>query len=63
MNTRKVKAIMAEKGISPKQLIEKSGVSANVVRLGLAGKVKTSIVSIGKIARALGVNPEEIIDD
>lgn len=63
MNIKRVKALMAEKGMNQKQLIDRAHVAPNVVRLGLAGKVKPSIVSVGRIAKALEVSPEEILDD
>lgn len=59
LNIYKIKVIMAEKEIENKQLSEMAGIS----RAGLGGifrKGKAATVTVGKLAKALGVPVEEI---
>lgn len=62
MNIKKVKALMAKQQLTQKALAEKAGVALNVLQLGLNGKRKTSVKCIGRIASALGVEAEEIME-
>lgn len=61
MDVFKVKTMMAKQGLTTQELSKRAGVAYNVVYLALKGRKKTSFVSIGKIAAALGVEPEEIM--
>lgn len=62
MNTKKVRALMAKQQLTQKALAKKAGVALNVLQLGLSGKRKTSVKCIGRIAAALDVDVEEIMD-
>ena len=61
MDVFKVKALMAEQGLTTQELSKRAGVAYNVIYLALKGRKKTTLVSIGKIAAALGVDVTEIM--
>ena len=61
MDAFKVKVLMAKQGLTTQELSRRAGVAYNVIYLALKGRKKTTLVSIGKIAKALGVEPDEIM--
>lgn len=61
MDVFKVKTLMAKQGLTTQELSKRAGVAYNVIYLALHGRRKTTLVSIGKIAAALGVEPAEIM--
>ncbi|WP_276691170.1 helix-turn-helix domain-containing protein [Acidaminococcus massiliensis] len=56
-----IELLMARQMITQKQLSAASGVSCYTLRLVLRNKKNTSPRTIGKIAWALGVDPEAIV--
>ncbi len=60
---QKVELIMADNCITYDDLAKKSGLSRFTIQKMLAGKVDTRPVTVGKIAKALGVNAKELIED
>ena len=62
LNAKKLRFIMARKEVGVRELAEKAGISAAVSRY-TRGITKPSIKSLGKIANALDVEVEEIIED
>lgn len=61
MDVFKVKTLMAKQGLTTQELSKRAGVAYNVIYLALKGRKKTTLVSIGKIAAALGVDVTEIM--
>lgn len=59
VNIYKIKVLMAEKGIGNKQLSEMAGISTPGLG-GIFRKGKAAPVTVGKLAKALGVPVEEI---
>lgn len=57
LNKNKVFLLRAEQGLTVGALAEKAGVS----RRDLSADKKVGAKSLGKIAKALGVKPEEIV--
>lgn len=60
---QKVELIMADNCISYDDLAKKSGLSRFTIQKMLAGKVDTRPATVGKIAKALGVKANELIED
>lgn len=63
LNSTKLQNIMAKKELGVCELAKKAGVSTASVSKYTRGLVEPSIKSMGKIANALDVNVEEIIED
>lgn len=63
LNSSKLKKIMANKELSVCELAKKASVSTASVSKYTRGLVEPSIKSIGKIANALNIDLEEIIED
>ena len=63
LNSSKLKKIMANKELSVCELAKKASVSTASVSKYTRGLVEPSIKSIGKIANALNIDVEEIIED
>ena len=63
LNAKKLRFIMARKEVGVRELAEKAGISAAAVSRYTRGITKPSIKSLGKIANALDVEVEEIIED
>ena len=61
MDVFKVMALMAKQGLTTQELSKRAGVAYNVIYLALKGRKKTTLVSSGTIAAALGVEPAEIM--
>lgn len=59
VNIYKIKVLMAEKEIGVKQLSELAGISTPGLG-GIFRKGKAATVTVGKLAKALGVPVEEI---
>lgn len=59
VNIYKIKVLMAEKGIGNKQLSEMAGISTPGLGC-IFRKGKAAPVTVGKLAKALGVPVEEI---
>lgn len=62
LNTLRIKHILLDKSMSRAELAEKAGVSYQRVCSYLTGYCKPSLNTLGKIAKALGVDPGEIIE-
>lgn len=62
INVKKLLILQAELDISIGELAEKSGVSRNTLAAIKAGKTCRPEI-VGKIARALGCNVTEILED
>lgn len=62
LNTLRIKHIMLDKGMSRKDLSESAGLTYQRVCSYLAGYCKPTLNTLGKIAKALGVDPAEIIE-
>lgn len=62
LNTLQIKHIMLDKGMSRKVLAENAGITYQRICSYLTGYCKPSMDTLGKIAKALGVNPAEIIE-
>ena len=63
LNAKKLRFIMARKEVGVRELAEKAGISAAAVSRYTRGITQPSIKSLGKIANALDVEVEEIIED
>ena len=61
VNVEKMNLLLAKKGMLLKNLCEKSGVSEITLRKIRQGKSTPKPVTVGKIAKALNVNVEDII--
>ncbi len=61
INKRKVKFLMGSKLMTQLALAEASGVSRGTINMALL-KGSCSIKTVGKIAKALGVDPVDIIE-
>ena len=59
----KIYALMADQELTQKKLSELSGYSCNAVRNAIKGNVNCKPATAGKIARALGVDVTEILED
>ena len=62
INARKIKLIMAEKGMTQSVLSEKCGLSRQSIST-IMGRGTCSVVSAGKLAQGLGVPAEEIVKE
>lgn len=62
LNTLRIKHILLDKSMNRAELAEKAGVSYQRVCSYLTGYCKPSLNTLGKIAKALGVDPGEIIE-
>lgn len=62
LNTLRIKHILLDKSMSRAELAEKAGVSYQRVCSYLTGYCRPSLNTLGKIAKALNVNPVEIIE-
>lgn len=60
---QKVELIMADNCVTYDSLSKKSGLSRITIQKMLAGKVDTRPATVGKIAKALGVNAKELLKD
>lgn len=60
INSKKINWLRIEQGLSIIDLCEKSSVSRPTVSRLLKGEVSTRPDTIGKIARALGVDPKKL---
>lgn len=61
LNALRIKHILLDKGMSRKDLAIKSGLTYQRVCSYLTGYNKPNLDTLGKIAKALGVDPAEII--
>lgn len=61
LNALLIKHIMLDKDISRKDLAGKAGLTYQQVCSYLTGYNKPSLNTLGKLAKALGVDPAEII--
>ena len=62
INPDKLKRLMLEKGVEPKDLAYKAKVSMAYIYQCMHGK-SLRLKTINKLANALGVSPNEIIDE
>lgn len=63
IDIRKLQVEMARKEMNVQDLASKAGLSFSVIAKYVRGCTRPSTKSIGKIARALGVDVTEIIED
>lgn len=63
LNSKKMQNIMAKKELGVCELAKKAGVSTASVSKYAHGLVNPSVKSMGKIANALNIDVEEIIED
>ena len=61
MDKRKLVNLMADKGLTQADLAEKAGISRTAVYGAMKGR-RPTMPTLGKIARALGVKPSELLD-
>ena len=61
MDKRKLVNLMADKGLTQADLAEKAGISRTAVYGVMKGR-RPTLPTLGKIARALGVKPSELLD-
>ena len=62
LDTDKIYLLMANACMEKKELAEKAGIGKTTLDLLTAGKTRSKPITAGKIARALGVKVEDIID-
>ncbi|SHI40531.1 helix-turn-helix domain-containing protein [Lutispora thermophila] len=63
LNQNKLLLAMANACITIGELAEKSGVSRPALTKFTTGKSNPKPATLGKLAKALGVKPEELIED
>ena len=61
MDKKKLVNLMADKGLTQADLAEKAGISRTAVYGVMKGR-RPTLPTLGKIARALGVKPSELLD-
>lgn len=61
MNREKLFALMADKGLTQADLADKAGLSRTAIYGVMKGR-KPRLPTLGKIAKALGVKPSELLD-
>ena len=62
-DVKKLYCLMAKKGFTAKSLTKAAGVGANTVRGIIKHGQKPSPATIGKLALALNVEPEELLKE
>ncbi len=62
LNTLRIKHILLDMGMSRADLAGKAGISYQRVCSYLTGYYRPSLQTVGKLAKALGVDPGEIIE-
>lgn len=62
LDLKKVFLIMARKCMDDKEMLEKAKMHPNTWHQIKTGKCQAKTSSIGKIAKGLGVDPEEIVE-
>lgn len=62
INSKKLKIAMARKCMCSRELAEKSGLSFSAICSYMNGTKAPNLKSLGKIAKALEVDPETLID-
>ncbi|MBQ7417763.1 MAG: helix-turn-helix transcriptional regulator [Acidaminococcaceae bacterium] len=63
MNIQKLKAMIAKKQLRIEELATAAGVGSDLIYKVLAGKRKPTLATIGKLAAALDVEPEELLKE
>lgn len=63
LDTRKLQLLMAKKQINVGELAEKSGLSANSISSFFSGRRNPCVKSLGKLAKGLGVEVEELLGE
>lgn len=61
ISRRKLELFMAVRCLNPKDIVAKAGISYPALMRACAGRSKPS--TIGKISKALGVDPREILEE
>lgn len=61
ISRQKVELLLAGRCLNPKDIVTKAGISYPALVRAYAGRSKPS--TIGKIAKALDVNPREILEE
>lgn len=62
LDARKLQLLIAQKQMNIGELAEKSGLCSNSISSFFSGRRKPSIKSLGKLAKGLGVEVEEILE-
>lgn len=62
MNRKKLFALMADKGLTQADLADKAGLSRTAIYGVITKGRKPTPPTLGKIAKALGVKPSELLD-
>ena len=62
-DTIALKCLIAKRQYTICALAQKAGISPDVIYKALAGKRKPTLATIGKIAAALGIEPEELLKE
>lgn len=63
LSTTKLQLVMAEKCMTVTELYKKADISRSTLQQIRTGRNDPKPVTIGKIAKALGVTPSEIVED
>lgn len=63
IDNKKLDLLMAEKCLTSEKLSKITGVSQVTIARMKNGSQKPRPITIGKIAKALGIKPEELIED
>ena len=61
MDKKKLVNLMADRGLTQADLAEKAGISRTAVYGVMKGR-RPTLPTLGKIARALGVKPSELLE-
>ena len=61
INAVKVKMLIAKRCMSVNEFVGAAHIASSTMRLALSGN-KVTVKTLGKIAKALGVDPEDIIE-
>ena len=61
MDKKKLVNLMADKGMTQAELADKAGLSRTAIYSVMKGR-KPTLPTLGKIAKALGVKPSELLD-
>lgn len=63
INNEKLKLYQAQECLSNKDLIKKAGISLSTLAMVKAGKRECQGITVGKIAKALGVSVTDLLTD
>ncbi len=63
MDVKMLKILIAKRQLTITELAKMAGISTDLICKVLAGKRKPNLSTIGKLAAALDVSPEELLKD